>query len=440
MQQKIKRILSWMLAAALTAAMILPHAAQPVSALEYDGSAGYESGKFYRALAEVKLTGDPRTDIVNIAQSQVGYQEGGSSNQLSGEVYGGVNFTEYGRWYGVQSLWCAMFASWCADVAGISTTIIPKHAYTPDGLKWFRDRGLAYSRAKVEAGEYTPQPGDLIYFKSSRNKNPTNHVGIVSGYSNGTVYVIEGNTSSATLSTNGGTVAQKSYAITNTYIVYICCPDYEGTGMRLVEDKPATTVTSKAPATATKKTDEFKTLCKAIYAMESGKEDGYDRVSESVGGIITIGSGQWYGMSARELLLRIRKADSKAFAKLDTVGIGEDLDTQDWSGYRIDASSQKADCIRQILGSKAGIRVQDEMMNEKLRACQKKAAALGVKDQDAQMLCAGLCYAGGARMLRQVLETVEGKYTVENIRTAMEQMGDAFLLTGGNLLCDALSN
>ena len=216
MQRKVNRILSWALAAVLLASVLLPAVTQPVSALNYSGSSSYMSGKYYRALTEVKLTGDPRTDIVNVAMSQVGYQEGGSSNQLSGEVYGGVNYTEFGRWYGAQNMWCAMFASWCAEVAGISTDVIPKHAYTPDGLQWFKNRGLAYSRAKVAAGEYTPQPGDLIYFKSSRNKNPTNHVGIVTGYSDGVVYTIEGNTSSASISTNGGTVAQKSYPITNT--------------------------------------------------------------------------------------------------------------------------------------------------------------------------------------------------------------------------------
>ena len=435
MQHGLKRVLSGVLATVLVAAVILPHSAQKASALEYKGSAGYMSGKYYRALTEVQLTGDPRTDIVNIAKSQVGYQEGGSSNQLSGEVYGGVNYTEYGRWYGVQNMWCAMFASWCADVAGVSTSIIPKHAYTPDGLKWFRDRGLAYSRAKVAAGEYTPQPGDLIYFKSSRNKNPTNHVGIVTGYSNGTVYTIEGNTSSASLSTNGGNVAEKSYPITNTYIVYICCPDYEGTGPRVVEKKPVTTQKTETP----KKTDEFKTLRKAIYAMESGKEDGYDRVTAAYGnGVITIGSGQWYGMSARELLLRIRKADSKVFAKLDTAGIGEDLNQQDWSSYRIDLTSDKAACIRQILCSKAGIRVQDEMMNERLSGFRKEAVALGVQNKDAQMLCAGICHAGGIRMLRQVLGCVQGDYTVENIRNAMDNMGNVSALRCASALCDAL--
>ena len=106
---------------------------------------------------------------------------------------------------------------------------MPKHCYTPTGLQWFKDRGRAYSRATVAKGGYTPQPGDIIYFKSSRNNNTTNHVGIVTKYSNGTVYTIEGNTSSATISTNGGAVCEKSYSISNTYIVYICSPDYKNT-------------------------------------------------------------------------------------------------------------------------------------------------------------------------------------------------------------------
>jgi hypothetical protein len=204
-------------------------------------------------------------------------------------------------------------------------------------------------------------------------------------------------------------------------------------------EKPASTVTTKKPQTV-KKTDEFKTLRKAIYAMESGEEDSYDRVTSScVSGIITIGSGQWYGMSARELLVRIRKADSKSFAKLDTAGIGQDLDELDWSSYRIDEMSDKAACIRLILCSKAGIRVQDEMMNEKLLSCRKEATALGVKNKDAQLLCAGICYMGGTRMLRQVLEHVEGNYTVENIRSAMERMDQGAVQRGGNALCDALN-
>lgn len=434
MQRTVNRILALVLAVVLFVPVVSPALTQPVAAMEYKGSAAYMSGKYYRALTEVNLTGNPRTDIVNIARSQLGYQEGGSSNQLSGEVYGGVNYTEYGRWYGVQNMWCAMFASWCAEQAGISTDLIPKHAYTPDGLRWFQKRGLAYSRAKVAAGEYTPQPGDLIYFKSSRNKNPTNHVGIVTGYADGVVYSIEGNTSSASISTNGGAVVEKSYPITNTYIVYICCPDYEGTGPRVAD----TPVASNKTNTAVKQPDYLAMLRKAIYAMETGSKDSYDSITTSYGGVIAIGGGQWYGMEAKALLQRIRNTDKSAFAKLDTAGIGADLEEADWSRYQISVDSEKAECIRRILDSTTGRKVQDAVMNETLRQYQKEAAALGVKSTDAQWLYAGLRHLLGARAVKHLLEQVEGGYTVENICGVLDTTDDVSMGAGANMICRAL--
>ena len=202
----------------------------PAAALDYSGSASWASGKYAAALQNVTLTGNARADITAVAHSQIGYQEGDSSSQLSGEIKGSGNYTEYGRWYGLQDMWCAMFVSWCAFNAGVPTSVVPKHSFTVSGLNQFIAWGRAHTRAEAAAGAYTPQAGDIIYFKSSRNQNKTNHVGIVTGYSGSTVYTIEGNTSSAEISTNGGAVCAKSYSITNTYIVYICCPDYSGTG------------------------------------------------------------------------------------------------------------------------------------------------------------------------------------------------------------------
>lgn len=189
------------------------------SALSYSGSSSYKSGKYYTALTKVNLTGNQRTDIVNVAKSQIGYHESSSSSKLSGEGSGSGNCTEYGRWYGSQDMWCAMFVSWCANTAGISKSIVPSHSYTPTGLSWFKNKGQAYSRQQVANGKYTPQAGDIIYFKSARNNNETNHVGIVTKYSGGKVYTIEGNSNNS--------VETHSYAISNTYIVYICKPSYK---------------------------------------------------------------------------------------------------------------------------------------------------------------------------------------------------------------------
>lgn len=187
----------------------------------------YKSGKYYTALKNVTLTGNMRTDIVNIAKSQNGYMEGNNANQLDGMTENGSgNYTEYGRWYGLQNMWCAMFVSWCANQSGVGTEVIPKTASTVTALNYFKKQGVAHTRASIAAGDYKPIPGDIIFFKSSRNTAETNHIGIVTGYSGTTITTIEGNTSSATVSTNGGCVRAKSYSITNTYIVYVCRPNY----------------------------------------------------------------------------------------------------------------------------------------------------------------------------------------------------------------------
>ena len=192
----------------------------------FDVDRTYESGKYYTALCNVNITGNMRTDIVNIAKSQNGYMEGNNSHQLDGTISGSNNYTEYGRWYGLQDMWCAMFVSWCANKAGVSTTVIPKTASTVTALNFFKNKGLAHTRASVAAGTYKPVAGDIIFFKSGRNNAETNHIAIVTSYSGTTINTIEGNTSSATISTNGGCVRAKSYSITNTYIVYVCHPNY----------------------------------------------------------------------------------------------------------------------------------------------------------------------------------------------------------------------
>lgn len=219
MNKKSSKVFNTILSIVLSMAIVLS-SATPAFAVSYNGSKSYKSGKYYTALTKVKLTGNKRTDIVNIAKSQVGYHEGNNSSQIKGNSSGSGNYTEYGRWYGMQDMWCAMFVSWCANNAGVSTSVIPKHAATTVGLQKFKDWGRAYSRANVAAGNYTPKAGDIIYFKSSRTSAVTNHVGIVTKFSGGKVYTVEGNSSNK--------VTEKSYQISNTYIVYICSPNYNG--------------------------------------------------------------------------------------------------------------------------------------------------------------------------------------------------------------------
>jgi hypothetical protein len=116
--------------------------------------------------------------VVAVARTQIGYKEGPN------------NDTKYGRWYGLNfNPWCAMFISWLAWKAG-ATKIIPKHAYTPSGAQWFKDRGQWYTRPRV---------GDIVYFDFPNDGvNRISHVGIVEAVLNdGSIMTIEGNTNSA---------------------------------------------------------------------------------------------------------------------------------------------------------------------------------------------------------------------------------------------------
>lgn len=125
-----------------------------------------------------------RNAIVAIAISQMGYVEGHG------------NDTIYGAWYLLNGQpWCAMFVSWSAYIAGISTRVIPKYASVAYGLSWFQEKGPDFYKSYEESqtGVYTPICGDIVFFKS----NGASHTAIVVKTVGDIMYTIEGNTSDA---------------------------------------------------------------------------------------------------------------------------------------------------------------------------------------------------------------------------------------------------
>ena len=156
----------------------------------YTPSASYRSGKYYTQLCNVSLTGNQRTDLVNVARSQLGYHEGDSIEDLNGIGSGSGNYSEYGYWFGTQVkgntyghyyAWCAMFVSWCARQAGIPTSVISNAAYAhADGSN--SSGGYSYFHVDYKSPtEYTPQEGDLIFFEKTYNTVGASHVGIYVG-------------------------------------------------------------------------------------------------------------------------------------------------------------------------------------------------------------------------------------------------------------------
>ena len=123
-----------------------------------------------------------RNTIIQKALAEEGYVEGANNN------------TKYGAWYGLNyNPWCAMFVSWCAYQAGIPTTVIPKYAAVSDGLSFYQSKGSDFYKSyeQTQNGEYIPQCGDIIFFKS----NGASHTGLVIKVVGDILYTIEGNTS-----------------------------------------------------------------------------------------------------------------------------------------------------------------------------------------------------------------------------------------------------
>lgn len=111
--------------------------------------------------------------VAEIALSQVG--------NVGGEIYW--------RWYGFNSRveWCACFVSWCYAQTGATE---PKFSgCTSGGMGWFQSHGQWADRNYTDIA-----PGDAIFFDWD-GSGDADHVGIVVGVENGTVYTVEGNSS-----------------------------------------------------------------------------------------------------------------------------------------------------------------------------------------------------------------------------------------------------
>ena len=142
-------------------------------------------------------TGNMRDDIIGVALTQVGYTEGSN------------NYTKYGVWYGMpNSPWCGMFVSWCANQAGIPTSVLKR-----TGIANPSNFGLSYQ----SGSDYRPIKGDLFF------KKGFSHVGLVYYTEGDYFYTVEGNTSTTTY--DGTSVMIRKRKISD---FYFSSPNYSG--------------------------------------------------------------------------------------------------------------------------------------------------------------------------------------------------------------------
>ena len=168
---------------------------------------------------------------------------------------------------------------------------------------------------------------------------------------------------------------------------------------------------------------------KIIYAVETGGQVyvnvRYDDFTEayansSIEHAITIGGGAWYATEAQRLLKLIRTKNPTVFKKLDTAGIGIDLDTKNWATYKVQKGSDKAKCIQKIIGSAIGIKCQDLLIDEQMQAYVDEVSALGVTDIQALLMCANFRHQGGLSAVKRILAKTQKPYTLNNVYKACQ--------------------
>lgn len=181
------------------------------------------------------LTGDHKSDLMGIAFSQLGFQGGSRTEQtLSGTGPGGP-YSKYGAYYNDPGeSYCSYFISWSARQAAISENVI-NNARDVDGVFYDQQGAFVYffapAPAQVQAARlrpesriardsYTPQPGDLIYFRwnNARATTTFSHIGIVYQADDQYVYTLEG--------AAGGSVDTRMYSLSAPTIVGYARPAY----------------------------------------------------------------------------------------------------------------------------------------------------------------------------------------------------------------------
>ena len=174
---------------------------------------------------------------------------------------------------------------------------------------------------------------------------------------------------------------------------------------------------------------EISVISNILYAVETGGNvygnKDYGNFTEAYTNseaehAITIGAGGWMGAEAKKLLNRVKEANPSEFSRLDTAGIAADMAASNWSSYRISKNSAKAKCISAIIDTETGHRCQDQLAAEEMGAYMNEAAALGVTDTAAQMMCANFRHQGGYSAMTRVLAKTKQPYTLDNLYAACQ--------------------
>ncbi len=139
-----------------------------------DRTADVESEADWEATIPKNLTGEWSVDLLAVAKSQLGYRES-TANLGYGTDSVVRGYTRYGAWAGdAYGDWQTAFISFCLHYAGVRTDYFPFSANKQKTMKALEASGFF-----MDAGDYTPQAGDLVFFGSGSSFT---HVGVVTEY------------------------------------------------------------------------------------------------------------------------------------------------------------------------------------------------------------------------------------------------------------------
>ena len=381
-KSRIKRIAVALLTTVLMATSVFSVSAAAKS-LEYSASSSYKKSVYYERLMNVKLTGDQVTDSCNVAKSQVGYHEA-SFFDYSGTSTGSGNVTEYGRWFGRQGYWCNVFASWCGYVAGIPSSIYPK--LTSVGPSYYSTLPAAGAECFAFSSGRSLQAGDLIFCCTcSGGYGCIDHVGLVVGVDENTIYTVEGNMSDQVKACEyPASTGYSSYL--RARINYVARPQYENN---------AKTVANVTDATAVKTVgDSVYSVFDVAVNYEQAKE-----LSKKMGGHLVSVS------SKKELKVVSELAGENGFGRyfigknienkksvcsvITADGISESSEKRSSTGFICEINIEKVEAVNGAVLNGVKYEIYDTPLSyEQAKAVAKaKGGSLAEIDEDnAQML------------------------------------------------------
>ncbi|MEH0579004.1 CHAP domain-containing protein [Streptomyces sp. B21-108] len=151
-------------------------------------------------------------DVLRVAKAEVGYHEGYSGGHWN-------NFQKYspavpGLEWSQNQAWCATFAAWCFQQAGMPKDSYPVTASCELGVAWWK-----------KAGRFSEYPGigAQVFFGAGGGS----HTGLVYAYDDTYIYTVEGNTNDSG-SAEGDGVYLKQRARRDDYVYGYGYPAYPG--------------------------------------------------------------------------------------------------------------------------------------------------------------------------------------------------------------------